>query len=54
MDLNQLNPTQYMWIITKTNKPLMSLLNFCFTFRYYIEQFTLRLYFSRIYMIAYG
>jgi hypothetical protein len=22
MDLNQLNPTQYMWIITKTNKPL--------------------------------
>jgi hypothetical protein len=22
MDLNRLNPTQYMWIITKTNKPL--------------------------------
>jgi hypothetical protein len=22
MDLNRFNPTQYMWIITKTNKPL--------------------------------
>jgi hypothetical protein len=22
MDLNRLNPTQYMWIITETNKPL--------------------------------
>jgi hypothetical protein len=22
MDLNRLNPTQYIWIITKTNKPL--------------------------------
>jgi hypothetical protein len=22
MDLNRLNPTQYMWIIIKTNKPL--------------------------------
>jgi hypothetical protein len=23
MDLNRLNPTQYMWIITKPNKPLV-------------------------------
>jgi hypothetical protein len=28
MDLNRLNPTQYMWIITKTNKPLGGLAPF--------------------------